>query len=256
MLRPSATTTVAEEKSLDFRLFCGFHLWMIITLAAHYVVKLGIVAESVIAGTAAVVAIIVSVRDRLKHHWHWPGARMRDGLWAFAAALLVAFFFGAAWPGRSPLDPKLFPWYAMGLNFLVFAVLSGLHIVCQTEKEFQSQCGAAGLEMPARPARPVTRSWKTAIMTAFQAYFLVIWIAGVYSFWKFNMIYHRGSPVATSTQTEQLSSHGRIVFISLHDWKQLNVLQWALILGIPSVFVIGWFLHFVARVKVFSRTAD
>lgn len=256
MLRPSATMTEAEEKSLDFRLLEGFFLCMVVAVAVHLFFKVGTQGEAIIACAAAVVGIFLSIKNRVKHGWRWPGTGIRDVLWAFAVALLLAFFVGAALPGHSPLEPRLFPWCAIGVSWLLFAVLNGLHIVCQSEEEFRLQCGPATKATPVLPAPRPPRTWQSIVTNAFQVYFLLIWIAGVGFFWRFNAVFHHGSPVATAAQTEQLSNHGQIVYISLQDWQQVHLLERVMMLGIPSVFVIGGFLHFVARVKVFSRTAD
>jgi hypothetical protein len=253
MTNHGAIAAELPEKSLDFRLFCAFHACMGIAIAAHFFFKVGLAGEVGIACTAAVVSIVLSIRHRKKHAWHWPGARIRDALWAFAAVLLVVFFFGAALPGRSPLDPKLFPWCAAGACILLFAVLSGLHVVCELEKDFLRQCEDGPKEiMPSLESPPL--SWKRLVINAFQLYFLLVWVVAVGFFWKANAAINHGSPVATATQTEKVSNRGQVAYITPQEKQLIHLLQYSLTVGIPSALVIGAFLHFVAGVKVLSQT--
>lgn len=254
MLARSHTTPTLSEKSLDFKLFCGFHLCMLIAFGAHFLFKLDIAGEAALAVAAAGGAILFSIWKRAKCGWHWPGTQFRDVVWAFAAALLIAFFAAAAVPGRSPLNPNLFPWCASGIIMLAFAVLSGLRVVCQSEREFQDQCGAGPRENRPPPT-PGPRPWRKVVVNAFQIYFLVVWIIAVAFFWKLDAAFRHGSPVATPTQTTLLSNRGSMVYIAPREDHSIHQLEWAVTLGIPSVLVIGAFLHFVAGVKILSPSA-
>src|SRR5258705_255736 len=132
MSRYGANPTKFAEMSLDYRLFFGFHLCMMIVIVAHFAFGLGIVGEMVVAGGAILVGVVKSVANRRRLGWKWPGAKLRDVFGALVATALILFFIGAAVPGTSPLNPNLFPWCAAGANILVFAVLSGLHVVRQS----------------------------------------------------------------------------------------------------------------------------
>ncbi len=256
MFSKSDTPAAVEEKSLDFLLFCGFLCCMLLALAAHFLFKMGIPGEVAMACGATLVAVILSICNRVKHAWHWPGASVRELFWAFAAALLVAFFIEVALPGRSPLNPNLFPWCAMGAGILLFAVLSGLRVVSASEREFLLQCGPGQAEIPRPPAKPRVRSWRRTVVSAFEIYFLVVWILAVVFFWQFNAVCQRASPVQTATQTEGLSDHGRLVFMTPKEKRRLEALKYSLTTGVPSVFVLGAFLHFVVGVRVFSRRGN
>ena len=174
---------------------------------------------------------------------------------ALVALVLGAYFLGAVLPGTTIGNPGIFPWLCAGGGIITFAVLSGLNVVQQTDAKFEAHCGEKKVVEPAPtpPAGPTVPAWKRILITAFQLYFLAVWIGGVGFFWKYNSAMSRGSAQPTATQTERLTDHGHTVYITPQDRKQVDLLQLALVIGIPSIFVIGGILHFGLGAKVFGK---
>jgi len=243
-----------KEMSFDMRFFFKFHVCMMGLMMAHFALGAGIVFEIAVVGCAALAGLVLSIRNRRKHGWHWSGANWKNVLGALLAAVLILYFLGAALPGTTIFNPNLFPWLAAGGGILVFGVLSALNVVQQSEEEFLRHCGEGRpVESPPPPSGPQLPGWKRVIAGAFGIYFLAVWIVAVGFFWKFNSAYSHGSQQPTTAQTEKLSNHGHTVYITPEEKQMVDLLKLALMPGIPSIFVMGAILHFVVGVKVFSK---
>lgn len=247
------------RESYDFKLFFGFHVGMMALMVLRFVAGIGIVFEMVVVSGLLITGFALSLRHRSKQGWRWPGAGWKDVLVALVLAALVVYFLGAAMPDTTVLNPDLFPFLAAGGGILLFGVLGALKICHKTEEEFLRHCGADRHVEPA--VSPVAWKqqlprWKRIVVGAFGAYFLIIWIAGVGFFWKFNAAFASGSKQATATQTEPLTNHGHTVFITPKQKRIVKLLERSMMFGMPSVFVIGALLHFVIGIKVFSREKE
>lgn len=198
--RPKSWT----EMSFDMRLFFGFHACMVVLMLARFALSASIAFEIGVVCCAALIALLLSILNRKRHGWHWPGATWKHVLTALGVAALVLYFLGAALPGTTVLNPNFFPWLAAGGGFLVFGVLSALNIVQQSEVELQRHCGEGKQveALPPTPPGPQLPTWKRAVASAFGIYFLAVWIIGVGFFWKFNSAFSHGSLQPTATQTE------------------------------------------------------
>jgi hypothetical protein len=245
-----------RKESYDFRLFFGFHVGMAALMVFRFVAKVGIVFEIVVVACLLVIGVVLSLRHRRKHQWHWPGGGWKDVAVAGVVAALVCYFLGAVLPGTTVFNPNLFPWLAAGGGILVYGVLNALKVCHQTEDEFLRHCGThppmeqVPLPEPTKPSQP---KWKRVVMGAFRVYFFAVWIAGVTFFWKFNAAYASGSQQPTATQTEKLTNHGKAVYITPEQKRTVKLFERSLTFGIPSVFVIAALLHFIVGVKLFDR---
>jgi ABC-type Na+ efflux pump permease subunit len=226
---------------------------MMATLVANLLFRVGFGGEVLIASATLFGAVALSMRHRRKQGWHWRGTGMHEVFWALGACLVIAFVMEAAQPGRSPFNPRFFPWFAAAGFILVFAVLNGLGVVSQSEKEFQQHCGPVPRARVSPPVRPRLRCWKRRVVNAYQIYFLLVWVVAVAFFWQFNAVSRHGSPIPTSTQMARLANHNSVVYVTLAQAHQIQWLSYSLTVGIPSLFVVGAFLHFVVGVRVFSR---
>jgi hypothetical protein len=248
-----------RKESYDLRLFFGFHASMMALMVLRFTARVGIVFEMVVVGGLLVVGLVLSVRHRRKHGWHWPRVGWKDVLGALVCAGLGVYFLGAALPGTTVFNPNLFPWLSAGGGILLFGVLSALKVCQATSEEFFRHCGVHHHVDPAPSlvsAKLQLPAWKKIVTGAFSAYFLAVWIAGVGFFWKFNAAFASGSKQPTATQTEKLTNHGRAVYITSEQKRIVNLLERSMMFGIPSVFVIGALLHFVIGVKIFSGGKD
>ena len=248
-----------RKESYDFKLFFGFHAGMMVLMVLRFAARVGIVFEIVVVAGLLVTGVVLSVRHRRKHDWHWPGAGWKDVLGALVCAALVLYFLGAVLPGTTVFNPNLFPWLAAGGGILLFGVLSALKVCHSTDGEFLSHCGAnpqAEPGLPPLPAKPQSPKWKRIVTGAFMVYFFAVWIAAVGFFWKFNAAFASGSKEPTATQTEKLTNHGHTVYITPERKRIVKLLERSMMFGIPSVFVIGALLHFVIGVNIFSGGKD
>ncbi|MBM4050520.1 MAG: hypothetical protein FJ279_35950 [Planctomycetes bacterium] len=240
-----------KEMSFDFKLFFVFHGCMMVL----FMVGRAIPIQALITIVSALLVVLagLSIHHRTKFDWHWPGVGIKGVLSAVLSIALGLFFLGAATPRISPLNPAAFPWFAAGGGIIVFWILSSLKIVFQSESEFQSHCGDQRLRKP-EPAIPSSEEpWKKAARTAFSLYFFAVWIAGVSFFWKFNTTFRDGTPEPTPDRTETLTNHGKTVYITAEEKKVVSLLQYSMMVGIPSALLLGALLHFVVGVKLFPN---
>jgi hypothetical protein len=245
------------EMSFDMRLFISFHVCMMVLMLMHFIFSLGIRVEMGVVFCIAALLVALSVRNRIRSGWHWQRIGGRNVFGALCVAALILFFLGATLPGTTILNPNLFPFLAGGGNFLVFGVLGALKITCQSNTEFLRQCGERQSEKPsASISAPQLPKSKRIMMAAFRNYFFLVWIGAVTFFWKFNAAIASGSTQPTTTQTEKLTSHGHTVYITPERKRTVNWFEHCLTIGIPSIFVIGAFFHFVLDVKVFSKSSS
>jgi hypothetical protein len=247
-----------NEMSLDMRLFFSFHICMMGLMLAHLALGAGFDFELAVVCCAAVAIITLSIRNRIQRNWHWSGTNWKSVVGALVALVFGVYFLGAVLPGTTISNPRLFPWLCAGGGIITFAILNSLNVVQQTDERFEAYCGEKKIVEPAPtpPTGPAVPAWKKVLVTAFQLYFLAVWIGSVGFFWKHNSAMSRGSAQPTATQTERLTDHGHTVYITLQDRKQVDMFQLALVIGIPSVFVIGGILHFGFGAKVFGKRPE
>ena len=241
-----------KEMSFDFKLFFVFHGCMMVLFmigrAFPIQVLIGIVSLLLVVLTS------LSIRHRVKSVWHWPGVGVKGVLGVVFSIAVGLFFLGSVTPRISPLNSAFFPWFAAGGGIILFWILSGLKIVFLSESEFQSYCGDQRLKSsePASPSSEIP--WKKAVRIAFSVYFFAVWIAAVSFFWKFNTAFRDGTPEPTPQRTETLTDHGKTIYITPEEKKIVSLLQYSMMLGIPSVLLLGVLLHFIVRVKLWPNT--
>ncbi|HTA29514.1 MAG TPA: hypothetical protein VK731_03475 [Candidatus Cybelea sp.] len=227
-----------------------------VLLLAHFAVGVGIKGEIGYVSVVASVLVVLSIRNRIRLGWRWPGAKLKDVFGTLVAAAFIIFFFGAILPGHSPFNPAVFPWFAAGANFLVYAVLNGLKVVNDSNAAFLQNCGehrSLAPPEPPPPSRPAQRSWKQILAAVYGIYFLIVWLLGLSFFWRFNLAFSHGSPKPTATQTEKLINHSHTVYITPDEKRMVHLLELSMMCGIPSAMALGVFLHFIVGVKIFDN---
>lgn len=237
-----------NEMSLDYKLFIVFHGCMMILFATsgHFPIFFQIRFVSTLACVLAVISIV----HRKRNKWHWPGVGIKGAFAALVSLALGLFFLGSVIPRISPLSPRIFPWFAAGGGIILGEVLFLLNVVCLSKKEFLRHCGDKVSEEPQASNLPQEPQWKRTVRTLFGLYFLAVWIVGVSFFWKFDIAFRDGSPKPTRTQTETLDDHRERVYVTPEEKRIVSFLESAAMLGVPSALLIGFFLHFVAGVKL------
>jgi hypothetical protein len=247
-----------KDYSLDFQLMFVFHGGMMVLFMAGS--ALTVRQELLATGLLAATLVSISLRNRREKHWRWPGVDTKRVLGAVGGLALAAYFDFAATPLGPHSDPRFLPWHLAGLGLAVFGVLLALRVVHFSKADFLKDCEAIGaLEAqpgpPAEPspALPTDLLWKRVARGTFQVLFLLVWLAGVTSFYEFGAAFRDGSPRPTPTHTEPLNNHGEIRYIPHSQKVLVDFLQTATIFGILSVLVFGLILHFVVGVRVFAN---
>lgn len=244
--------------SVDFRLMFAYHGSMMVMMMAG--VGLSLQLEIFITIVLVAVLVSISLRHRALFGWQWPGANARDILSAIGTAIFVAFFLFSAAP-LFPIDSQILPWYLAGAGVGTFGILSALKIASGTETDFMLHCTVIdqyGQEVPRlceipKP-RVVEARWKKIARGVYLGAFLLLWIAGVLSFYTFGASFKNGSPVPTATQTEALQNHGKTVYVTPVEKQRIDRLQMASWLFIPLILC-GLILHFIVGVKLYSSTS-
>jgi hypothetical protein len=236
-----------KEMSFDFKLFFAYHLSMMGLFLVGGFAPIVVLVALVIGLVGAVSAL--SIANRRRRNWRWPGASSRNALQAIVVLVLGIFFFAADTPSVSVWDPHVFAWFAGGGGFTLFFVLASMNLVTLSEADFLIQCGQHAVP-PRKPAQPVEAKWKTMLRAGFSIYFLILWVTGVTYFWCFNIAFRDGSPAPTPSQTEALVDHGKTVYITPEEMRRLSLLRLSLFPGVTSVFIIGGFIHFGLGIKL------
>ena len=238
--------------STEFRMMFVYHGCMMVLFmtGGALTVKL----ELAIASLLIAIGAAVSLRRRRDRNWHWRSPGAKGAAIATGTVVLMVFFLYSATPMFSPTRPQFLPWYLAGFGIGLFNVLSALNLVKSSEAEFEAECGEAPPPNPSasgetRLTSPPAR-WKRAVRGAFTLYFFAVWITGVSFFYFDGKTFSGGSPTPTATQTEPMSQHGKTVYVSRAEKRRDDLLQTAMMVGIPSIFALGFVFHFLLGVKL------
>jgi hypothetical protein len=247
-----------KEMSLDFKLMFVYHGSMMVLFIAGQ--NLSVRQEIMLTSFLAVALVAISRRHRRLTNWRWPPVRPSNVFWAVCGALAVAFFLFSGTPLFPPSDHRVLPWYLAGLGIGVFGILTSLRVVDPSEADFQSHCRIIDqygreIERPSELPQPKESepNWKKMTRGVYTITFLLLWMVGVASFLFFGTAFRSGSPMPTATQTEQLTDHGRAVYITRAEKQRIHYLQLASGVGIPLILVSAAVLHFVVGVKLFPN---
>jgi hypothetical protein len=248
-----------KEMSVDLRLMFVYHGCMMVLFIAGQSMSV----RQEILFTLVLVAVLasISLRHRRTNNWKWPGLRARDLVFAAGGVVLMIFFLSSATPLFPATDHRFLPWYLAGLGIGAFGVLGALKIVESSEAEFLLRCRAIDqygreIQRASELAEPkiAEADWKRIVRGIYTVSFIIVWVAGVASFYYFGTSFRNGSPVPTATQTEPLTDHGKTVYVPHAVKSQIDLLQMISWVGIPLVIVGGLILHFVVGVRLFEGT--
>jgi hypothetical protein len=196
---------------------------------------------------------------RQAKHWRWPGVKPLNVLYAAGSIVLIFFFLYSASPLFPVHDNHFLPWYLGGLGIGIFGILQTLKVVDASQVEFVSHCMVIDqygreLEPAAATAPPQITgpAWKRTAKVVYSVVFILVWVAGVASFYFSGTAFKNGSPQPTATQTQPLTDHGKTVYVTPAEKQRLDELQLAMWIGIPFILVGGAVLHFLLGVKVFG----
>lgn len=248
----SKQVTSWKEMSFDAKLFTVYFgiIFFLFICSSLFSLPSQIAIVTILVCVLAPLSII----HRIKNRWHWPGMGIKNLLEAIGALAIYLFFFGSITPIASPLQPKVFPWFAAGGGMILFSVLASLNFVSWSEKQFRTCCEdqiVSASQLVKQPFEPV---WKRLLRTLYLIYFIAVWIIGVGFFWQFNIAFRDGSPEPTASQTETLVNHGKTIYITPEEKRFISLLRRGSYIGIPSAIILGVVLDFVVGAKIFSNT--
>jgi len=245
-----------KSMSVDFRLMFVYHGCMMVMMMAGK--GLSPQQEILITTVLAAVLVSISLKHRANLGWQWPGINWKDVLSAIGTAILIALFLFSATP-LFPVNSQVLPWYLGAAGIGVFGILSALKITSRTEAELllhSTVIDQYGQQIPRICEIPKPKifeaRWKKIARRLYLGAFILVWITGVLSFYTFGASFKSGSPVQTATQTEPLSNHGEIVYVTPAEKQRIDRLQMASWLFMPVVLS-GLILHFIVGVKLYDN---
>ena len=131
-----------SEQSLDYRLF---FIWEFSLMAGIFLGSGGlfekIPAPLFYGGIAAgaLVVVSLSIANRRRRNWHWPGITTADILKAIGGGVLMALFFYVFFR-YLPHSRAAVPMILFALSIAVINILVLLKLVQPSEAGFQSYC--------------------------------------------------------------------------------------------------------------------
>ncbi len=241
-----------KDMSFDYRAMCVYHICMLVLFGLGQSLSIPLEAAVVVVVLGLVVALVA--RNKIRRGWHRPATRSGNWLKAFAVVFFGLLFLMAATPLFPPTRPFAFPWYAAGFGIVLFNFLQELRIVQASQVDFIACCNSAKestivvtVEADSEPR------WKKIARSAYSVAFLATWLTFVAFFYEFGTVFKNGSATPTSDKTETLVDHGRVAYVSTRDKQIVSRLEHASMLGIPTVLVLGFVLHFGLGVRIFSN---
>jgi len=242
-----------KEMSFDFRLMFVYHgcMMALFVTGGMFTTK----QELLIAAVLVPVLTLLSLRHRNSIGWRWQGIETKDLAMAIGVAALMVFFLRAGSSLFPASDPRFLPWYLAGFGIGFFNVLSTLKVVRSSESQMLADSRTNRAEQPSNSAaEPLEPGWHRIVRGIYTCLFLLVWIEGVYFFQYFGKTFQSGSQSPTVTQTEPISDHGKVVYVTPAQKAQLDRVEMMMFTGIPTVLVGGFALHFLVGVKLWPNT--
>lgn len=246
-----------KEMSFDFRLMFVYHGCMMFLFATGGMFTTR--QELLISAALVAVLTTLSLHHRNSIGWRWQGIETKDLAMAIGVAALMAFFLGAGSSQFPTSNPRFLPWYLAGFGIGFFNVLSTLKLVRSSESEMLADARGNIAEQPSKAdaeaePEPLEPRWHRVARGIYTCLFLMLWLAGVSFFYYSGKTFRSGSPSPTSTQTEPMSDHGNVVYVTRAQKARLDRLETMMFTGIPTILVSGFALHFLVGVKLFPNT--
>lgn len=241
-----------KDMSFEFKLMFVYHGCMMILFITGGAFSLR--QELMLAGMLFLVLTSLSIRHRRLTGWRWQGVKPRNYLMAAGGVALMAVFLYAATPQFPPSDPRFLPWFLAGFGIGAFNILQTLRLVYPSEAAFLADCHEPGGQFEqAAVAEPTDPDWHRIVRATYSVLFFLVWLGFVGFFYYFGTALRDGSPVPTAAQPDAVVEHGKTVYIT-HAQKVLSdKLELFAFVGIPSVIVGGFVLHFLVGVKLYPN---
>jgi uncharacterized membrane protein HdeD (DUF308 family) len=242
-----------KEMSLDFKLMFAYHGVMMVLFATGSAFTSR--QEVLIAATLIAILTAISMRHRRATNWRWPGASNKNILVAVGGIALTGVFLYAATPLFPPSNPVVLPWFLAGFGIGAINFLQALRLVQTSDADFCVCCGEPNSEVPEVGQRGSTEpSWHRVVRATYSAMFLIVWLGFVAFFYYSGATFRDGSAVPTNTKTEPVTEHGKTVYVTRAEKALSDKLEVFAFVGIPSVMIGGFVLHFLVGIKLFPNT--
>ncbi len=95
--------------------------------------------------------------------------------------------------------------------------------------------------------------WKKSVRLLYFILFFAVWLEAVASAYYFGIAYRDGAVRPNALQTEPLSNHGKVVYVSSSQKRLVDTLMTGMAIGIPSTMLLGVILHFIVGVRLFGN---
>jgi|GEM_PF-6465542 len=247
-----------SERSLDYRLFC---IW-IWSLAAAIILG-GSLFKKIPApvfygpiAAGAVVVISLSIANRRRRNWHWPGTTTEDTIKAIGAVVLWALGFYVIFRFfRDPWSRPAVPIILFLLSMAALNILVLLKLLLPSEIGFQSHCydplAGPPIVPPAAPATPEEPQWKRIARGAYYAVCVAVllnWLA----FFYVNENYTRdGAQYQVATHTRPNNGHKAIIHLTPQQKRIENLMVLGMVFGTPALMLGALFAQFALGVTLF-----
>jgi len=239
--------------SLELKLMFAYHgcMMMLFISGGSFSTK----QQLIVAGVLVAALITISMRHRRSVGWRWQGVKTVDLVKAVAGVAFTAVFLYAATPFFPASSPRFFPWYLAGLGIGVFNVLQALRLVHPSEAAFLADCREPGAPVEqARQVESTDPAWHKVVRACYSFLSFIVWLGFLAFFYQSGTAFRNGSPVPTTTQTDEVTNHAETAYITHKEKILSDRLQRFAFVGIPSVLGGGFVLHFLVGVKPFPNT--
>ena len=94
--------------------------------------------------------------------------------------------------------------------------------------------------------------WHRTVRSIYTIAFVLVWLEAVGCFVSFLVLSRGASPVATPTLAAGIVDHGRVFYVAAWQKQLYDLLLAAMFIGIPSIMLAGFILHYLVGVRIFS----
>ena len=95
--------------------------------------------------------------------------------------------------------------------------------------------------------------WHRVARALFAVMFILVWLEAVGCFVYFMILAREGSPVATCELGAGIVNHGHVFYVAASEKKFYELLLTMMKIGIPSIMLTGFLLHYLVGVKIFAN---
>jgi hypothetical protein len=246
-----------RDMSFDYKLMFVYHgcMMLLFVTGGFFATRQELMFVAVLVASLTA----LSLRHRSQAGWRWQGVSNKQVFFALGGVVFVVVFLYAATPFFPPRNPQFLPWYLAGVGIGALNLLSALNLTRASEAQFLAD--VHGPVLSPDPVSPITPddsspaepSWHRLVRAVYSILFFAAWLSFVIFFYTDGVAVRDGSSSPTSTRTDFITEHGRVIYITPAQKLLHDRLQTVPIIGIPLVLASGVILHFLVGVKLFPN---